>query len=397
MRKYFLLFIIALIPAAFFLSTNIYASLPVLDEVSRESTAAGLEKGDDMPVPSFPPPFVQPSRDISSSYNPPPFYTPGVYLLSLFDKKGSAYIAGKIVFDEADKEILRDFSFIIPGKEISLLRVVHEKWSLNRQCDQIKYYPGNQPEPVPLSAEVTPAPAQYRAIVDVKPNCYQNYVSVFTSLSPESQDTKEGLKVNVKAKVDLAYKNQESLLFLYRTKDYARKLLTNYYYHLPTPQIPITASSAQVGILVKEGLRLRGTPLYPNYGSYLPNFRALEKARNLTNEENQELAAFSSDIMYQGSVRKTDSDLDPDSSFIVNGIFGSFWPFLYLREVGIVLFVIGFILVATILILKFLFRIGLHLQMIIMSGIVSLITSLIVGIILVLIFLFLRSQGVIQI
>lgn len=303
-------------------------------------------------------------------YYPAPQNSPGLYLLTLFDKKGEGQFVAKIIIDPDEKSVLRNFSFLIPGKDITVTRVLHERYTYET-CYKPKVYPlpGQPATMMEKGSDDMPIDPAIRY------NCYPSYVSRFTTLEPITSYVKEGLKVTVNASPDESSKIQEGLIIGYRSKSYTKGLFTNKYFHILTPQLPITSATVQVGIFTKDGLMLRDGGYTTGYTTSL---RVLEKARNLVDEQNQELTNFSNDIMYQGQVRKGDSDVSPDSSFEADGVYGSNWALLYLTEalyvlVGIVVF-IGLI----IFVVRFIFKKNEHVKTIIIISIISIVVTLVV-------------------
>lgn len=325
----------------------------------------------------------------------PPNFTPGVYLLAIFDKKGSTQVGAKIIFDETDKDLMRNFSFLIPGKDVSLIRIVHEQQVLKNQCPQDIYLQKPMPMMQQLPLQTTPAsPPKDGVTINNPPYyCPQNYVSVFTTINPKTEPAPGGLKITLSANPVLNDKTQDSFLILYRTNSYTSRVLSNYYYNLPTPRLPTSQATAQIGIFVKDGLRLRGSNQYGGMGTYIPSLRALEKARNLKREENQELSMVSNDIMYQGMVRKSDSDIGADASFVASGVYGSVGILLYMREIGIALAVLFAIGVMLFFILRAFLNRHSGLRMVILTVFITMIATALLTVLVLFSFLFLRSQG----
>lgn len=329
---------------------------------------------------------------IDPGYFPYSSYTPGIYMVTIFDKKGEATVVGKIIFDAQEKELLNDFNFIIPGHDIKLGQVVHEKYQTSKNC--LPYYKRGIPLPTEGVTSIDESLSVGSAEEDMFPlpraDCYSEPTTLFTTLEPETGETREGLRVTVNARPNQSSKSQESILFLYRTNDYVKKLFTNRYFEIPTPLLPITSTTAQVGILVRDGMSLRGS--YPGGegggGVYMFSVRALEKARNLFNERNQELTQLSNDIFYQGQIRKADSDISPDNSFQVTGVFGSNWLLLYMTE-GLWI-VVGIAMTVTLisLVIKQLFKNNLHLKTIIITSVISTIITLTIILVIIAVFFF---------
>lgn len=359
----------------------------------------GQEPADTMTTltaPSYPMNDVQimPQR---TDYYPPPQNSPGLYLLSLFDKKGEGQFVAKIIVDPDEKSVLRNFSFLIPGKDITITRVLHERYAYER-CYNPKVYPlPSLPGSLAVPETGVSYPQATQSIENDMPidpairyNCYPSYASHFTTLEPITSNVRDGLKVTINASPDESSKTQESLIIGYRSKSYTKSLFTNKYFHILTPQLSIISATVQVGIFTKDGLMLRDG----GYATgYTPSIRILEKARNLVDEQNQELTNFSNDIMYQGQVRKGDSDVSPDSSFEADGVYGSNWILLYLTEalyvlVGVVAF-IGLI----VFVVRFIFKKNEHLKTIIIISLISIVVTLVVTLSVVAIIFFGRLGG----
>lgn len=318
-------------------------------------------------------PEIISATDSAIPFIAPPFNPTGIYELALFDKNGGVQIAGKIIFDSFDKETLANYQFTIPGENISLVRLLHEKSDFKKVCP-----------PTPSGTDI------------YQPgNCYDSFISKFTTLTPITEKTAAGLKVTVNAKPFLSSQNQESLVFYYRTNSYTKKLPGSYRYRLPSIKVPYSSVNMQIGILVKDGLVLKGSlPGYSFY--YSPIFNLLEKAKNLSDTESLDLTAMLNDIMYQGQLRKTESDLPPDTSFTVSGVYGSFWPMLFLKEILITIVILSLlVLLIVFLVRKFLGKSSQG-KFIFLTVIISFITSLIVAIVSFLIYFLLKSQGVIM-
>ena len=374
MRKLFLMSFLFIVGLPF-LVPSIFAQTPVMEDAIIK----------DIPV-SEPLPILAPD-DASIKYGygggyPAPYMQQGMYLLSVFDKKGTAQIATKIIFDTEEKEALQDFSFFIPGKDIVLSQIIHEKTIYKEKCDGLV-------RPMPDTIE--------RSISSTMPypdNCYETYVPVYTTYKPTIQEKPDGIQVSLSAKPDIEGKSQESLIFSYRSPSFTKNMLGSIQYDIETPRLPLTMSTVQVGVVAKEGLTIRGGP--PMYGSgYVPSLRALEKSRTLTEEENQELSQVSNDIMYNGTVRKSDSDLAPNTSFEADGVYGSNIVALYTKEIifGIVILIllVGGIVFA---IKKFS---GSHptVRIVLIAVVVSIFSSALITISLAFIFILGRMRGII--
>lgn len=325
---------------------------------------------------------------LSPQFYPPPQNSEGVAILALFDKKGTAKIAAKITVDNEEKQELKDFSVFLPGKNVRLLRAVHEKWLLKKSCDY--------GYPVPLPMEKLSAPSAV-AESQMYPNpqyCPPNYVTVYTSLFPITQLRKDGMMAIISANPDMNNKNQESILLLYEIPKLARKFLTNYHFDILTPQIPLSATTVQAGLLTKDGLYLKGATYYGGSGGYQPNFRALEKAKNLNNEENAALSAFSNDILYQGIVRKSDSDISENSSFEIKGMYGRSMILLYVYEFLTGVAVLAVLIIGIYYLVRFISKKSPDFKPIFQTILVALVTSLIVTLLAVFIIFYLRNSPI---
>lgn len=329
---------------------------------------------------------------------PPPSVPSGLYELVVFDKRGGAQVGGKIVLDKRDKLHFNTFSFVIPGRDITFVNAVWEKWTYASSC-----YNGKYPRPLPLNMqesrvnfedEPKDMPIDPGVMPPADQYCPPNYTQTYTSIEPNVQPVKNGTKVtfSLSAKQD---KTQESLLFLFRTSEYTRKTLSNYYYNFDTVKVPLTVDSVQVGITVKDGLKLRGTQIssygYPTgFGS---NFKALENATDLSNEKDQELSNVSNEISYQGMLRKSDSDMTPDSSLTVSGVYGTNIFALYMKEIFLgILLVVG-IIGGIVWAIKRFFKNNLHLKTIIITTIVTIVISVFLIAFILLLFFYLRTTG----
>lgn len=332
------------------------------------------------------PPLVYPEY-------PPPSMPTGLYELALFDKKGGVQIAGKIILDEIDKENLSNFSFVIPGKNVVLAGVVDEKWVYKKTCFD------TYPRPLPgdvynLDDSVQSASSKPGSIApnDMPQYCPPQYMQVFTTINPTVENIPNGVKVTLKIspKND---KTQESLLFLYRTNSYTNQFLSNFSYHFDTVKIPVSVNSVQVGILLRDGLYLRGTSAYANAGRYIPSFRAIEKAKNLFEEENQELVTLTNEIAYQGMLRKGDSDMTPDSSFTVSGVYGTNVLLLYVREIVTALILLTLCIAGIIYGIKRFFHTNIHLKTILITVVITLVLAVFIAAFVLLLIYFLRNMG----
>lgn len=326
------------------------------------------------PTENAPDNLIRPDYN-SYDFPPPQQTSEGVAILALFDKNGTAKIAAKITLDAENKQDLQNFTVFLPGKNIKLLRAVHEKWLLKKSCDYGK------PVPLPLSLESSSGQGAFEDQMYPNPQyCLPNYVNIYSSLLPASQLQKDGLIVTFTANPDLNNNSQESILLLYETPNLAKKFLTNYHFKILTPQVPLFATTVQAGLLTKDGLYIKGSSYYGGNGIYLPNFKALEKAKNLNSQESPELNTFSNDILYQGIVRKSDSDISENSSFEIKGAYGKSMILLYLNEFLIGMVVFALLITGVYFLIRFISKKSPDFKPVFLTILIALVTSIIVTI-----------------
>ncbi|MBI2616682.1 hypothetical protein HYW55_00950 [Candidatus Gottesmanbacteria bacterium] len=346
-------------------------------------------------------------RDYPLMY-PPPTMNTGLYELAIFDKKGGAYIAGKIVFDKSDKDLLEDLNIFIPGKDAQFVNVVHEQYVYKETC-----YPWKYPRPLPAQIQgeqveptfgnSTPSAPGEEISVPPRPSimpdgdeyCPKQYTQVYSTVDPEVTIGKKGVNVRISATAE-DDTSQEALLFLYRLPSVAFNIFSNHYFRLDTVQLPFTTASTQVGILVKDGLHLRGAPGFTaDYGGgYVPSFRPLEKARNLNREDNQELTNLSNEIAYQGMIRRGDSDVTPDSSLTLSGVYGTHLLMLYVKEIFLGIIFVLVLIAAILWAIKYFFKNHLNLRLILITVVATFfVTIFLVAFILLLFFYFRTTIG----
>lgn len=262
-----------------------------------------------------------------------------------FRGNGEAVVTLRTVFSNLGTQVLDTLTFTVPKdnpEDIVAYQVIREKQCLRYRQESIAYPQNGVAQPLRATDPAADPCLEYQ-----EPNYFDYWYGNSQYFKAETK--LDGKTITVTLPYPLAINQSGSIFLTYRGMGYASKNWTGGYdFSFETAMVNDKINSLQIGISTDAELKLKSGQTGVDYG--YSHMKGLEQVA--LRSVGSGVTSAQLDSYYQqignGSIVKNASNLQPNDTFTVEGIYGKSWIQLYASEIGIGVLGVIILLVITI-------------------------------------------------